>query len=325
MRGTRGVALAGLLAIVGGLMFLSADSLVSAFVPSAASQGRLQMPNEALGPGHLAPVSSPAPKTHSLGVALALVGCLAASLRLRGRSTSLRRAHLVQLKAEPSEKDSKKDAEEDKEDEEDEEDDFEDEDEDDEEGLDELVMEDEDDDEEDFDDEFEDEDDDDIVYEEDELDDSYFATDEEGEVLEAVCRARFLNLSPTTNFWYLPLLIHGFPYCFFQSKRRVSVIFLLELRKGSAWKFRRVLYQIRGRSYREALMLLEFMPWRACRPTLCALQSAAANAQNHFNMDKSRLYIYQCKAEKGPYSNLVLLFRWFLTFGLTKIRPSAFF
>lgn len=70
--------------------------------------------------------------------------------------------------------------------------------------------------------------------------------------------------------------------------------------KGSPQKFRRVLWQIRGRTYREALMLLEFMPWRHCKPTLVALQSAAANAQNHFNMDKSRLYISKCQAEAGP-------------------------
>merc|ERR1740122_465967 len=69
---------------------------------------------------------------------------------------------------------------------------------------------------------------------------------------------------------------------------------------GSPMKFRRVLWQIRGRSYREALMMLEFLPWRACKPVLCALQSAAANAQNHFNMDKSRLYIARCAATKGP-------------------------
>lgn len=72
--------------------------------------------------------------------------------------------------------------------------------------------------------------------------------------------------------------------------------------RGSPQKFRRVLWQIRGRSYREALMILEFMPWRQCKPTLCALQSAAANAQNHLNMDKSRLYISMCKADDGPTS-----------------------
>jgi len=149
-----------------------------------------------------------------------------------------------------------------------EEEDEEEEDEEEEDDLDEIVM-DTDDDDDDFEaDEEEgfedDEEDDDVLYEEDELDDTYFTRDEDGEVLEAKCRARYL--------------------------------------KGSPWKFRRVLWQIRGRPYREALMLLEFMPWRACRPTLVALQSAAANAQNQFNMDKSRLYVHSCKADRGPYS-----------------------
>ncbi|CAK0845120.1 unnamed protein product [Prorocentrum cordatum] len=72
--------------------------------------------------------------------------------------------------------------------------------------------------------------------------------------------------------------------------------------KGSPKKYRRVLWQIRGRSYREALMLLEFLPWRTCKPVLKCLQSAAANAQNTYNMDKSRLYISRCQAYKGPYS-----------------------
>lgn len=75
--------------------------------------------------------------------------------------------------------------------------------------------------------------------------------------------------------------------------------------KGSPRKYRRVLWQIRGRSYREALMLLEFLPWRACTPVLKCLQSAAANAQNTYNMDKSRLYISRCQAYKGPYSKRV--------------------
>jgi large subunit ribosomal protein L22 len=34
----------------------------------------------------------------------------------------------------------------------------------------------------------------------------------------------------------------------------------------SPFKVRRVLDQIRGRSYREALIILEFMPYRACEP-----------------------------------------------------------
>lgn len=228
---TRGAAFAPalVLAVLGGLMMMSADNFMSAFVPpvtGARPRASFQMPEEVLAP------VSPVP-TAPIFTAVALAGCLAASLRLVKRHSGRAcRAHLVQLKAASSEE---------KEKDKDDEDDYEDED----------------------DDDFE-ADDDDIVYGEDELDDSFFTTDEGGEVVEAKCRARFL--------------------------------------KGSPWKFRRVLWQIRGRSYREALMLLEFMPWRACRPTLVCLQSAAANAQNHFNMDKSRLYVYRCQAERGPYS-----------------------
>ena len=36
--------------------------------------------------------------------------------------------------------------------------------------------------------------------------------------------------------------------------------------RGSASKVRRVLDQIRGRTYREALILLEFMPYRSTGP-----------------------------------------------------------
>ena len=47
----------------------------------------------------------------------------------------------------------------------------------------------------------------------------------------------------------------------------------------SPLKVRRVLDQIRGRSYREALIILEFMPYRACDPILKVLRSAVANAE----------------------------------------------
>lgn len=260
---TRGAAFAPalVLAVLGGLMMMSADNFMSAFVPpvtGARPRASFQMPEEVLAP------VSPVP-TAPIFTAVALAGCLAASLRLVKRHSGRAcRAHLVQLKAassEEKEKDKDEEVDEDDDDEEEEEEEEEDD-------LDEIVMEDDDeDDEDDYEDEDDDDfeaDDDDIVYGEDELDDSFFTTDEGGEVVEAKCRARFL--------------------------------------KGSPWKFRRVLWQIRGRSYREALMLLEFMPWRACRPTLVCLQSAAANAQNHFNMDKSRLYVYRCQAERGPYS-----------------------
>ena len=65
-------------------------------------------------------------------------------------------------------------------------------------------------------------------------------------------------------------------------------------------KVRRVLNQIRGKSYKDALMLLEFMPYRACGPVWQVIYSAAANAQNNLNIDKENLYISEAFADQGP-------------------------
>jgi large subunit ribosomal protein L22 len=64
-------------------------------------------------------------------------------------------------------------------------------------------------------------------------------------------------------------------------------------------KVRRVVNQIRGRSYEQALMLLEFMPYRACNPILKLLSSAAANANNNFGLNKSDLFLNEIQVDKG--------------------------
>ncbi|MCL6433096.1 MAG: 50S ribosomal protein L22 [Leptolyngbyaceae cyanobacterium HOT.MB2.61] len=68
----------------------------------------------------------------------------------------------------------------------------------------------------------------------------------------------------------------------------------------SPHKVRRVLDQIRGRSYREALIILEFMPYRACEPVLKVLRSAAANAEHNEGFDRADLLITQAYADQGP-------------------------
>ncbi|MGB3240824.1 MAG: 50S ribosomal protein L22 [Geitlerinemataceae cyanobacterium] len=65
-------------------------------------------------------------------------------------------------------------------------------------------------------------------------------------------------------------------------------------------KVRRVLDQIRGRSYREALIILEFMPYRACDPVLKVLRSAVANAENNLGLDPAGLVVSQAFADQGP-------------------------
>lgn len=68
----------------------------------------------------------------------------------------------------------------------------------------------------------------------------------------------------------------------------------------SATKARRVLNQIRGRSYLEALTLLKFMPYRACGPIWQVLNSAAANAENNKGLAKENLKIKAVFADPGP-------------------------
>jgi large subunit ribosomal protein L22 len=70
--------------------------------------------------------------------------------------------------------------------------------------------------------------------------------------------------------------------------------------RGSASKVRRVLDQIRGRSYREALILLEFMPYRSTGPITKVLRSAVANAEHNLGLDPATLVIHQAYADMGP-------------------------
>nr|YP_010337962.1 ribosomal protein L22 [Timspurckia oligopyrenoides]UNJ17547.1 ribosomal protein L22 [Timspurckia oligopyrenoides] len=65
-------------------------------------------------------------------------------------------------------------------------------------------------------------------------------------------------------------------------------------------KARRVLDQIRGREYKEAVMILQFMPYKACKFILRTLKSAAANAEHNNNMNRANLYIVEAYADQGP-------------------------
>jgi large subunit ribosomal protein L22 len=65
-------------------------------------------------------------------------------------------------------------------------------------------------------------------------------------------------------------------------------------------KVRRVLDQIRGQSYREALIMLEFMPYRACGPVLKTLRSAVANAEHNQGLEPASLVVSHASADQGP-------------------------
>nr|YP_010128901.1 50S ribosomal protein L22 [Pedicularis dissecta]QPZ47953.1 50S ribosomal protein L22 [Pedicularis dissecta] len=67
----------------------------------------------------------------------------------------------------------------------------------------------------------------------------------------------------------------------------------------SADKARRIIDQIRGRSYEETLMILELMPYRACYPIFKLVYSAAANAAYNMGSDEANLVISKAEVNKG--------------------------
>jgi len=65
-------------------------------------------------------------------------------------------------------------------------------------------------------------------------------------------------------------------------------------------KIRRVLRQIQGKTYSEALLILEFMPYASCAPIIKVLRSATANARNNFGLDEKNLIVKSAFADQGP-------------------------
>lgn len=67
----------------------------------------------------------------------------------------------------------------------------------------------------------------------------------------------------------------------------------------SANKARRVLHQLRGRPYMDALSILNWMPYRACYPILKVLRSAAANADHNMGIDNEKLFVTIAEVNEG--------------------------
>ena len=70
-----------------------------------------------------------------------------------------------------------------------------------------------------------------------------------------------------------------------------------------------VLDLIRGQELEKAVAILKYTSKAACEPVLKLVNSAAANAENNFGMDKHSLYVAECFATPGPT--------------LKRIRPRA--
>ncbi len=69
--------------------------------------------------------------------------------------------------------------------------------------------------------------------------------------------------------------------------------------KMSSYKIRRVLNQIRNKSYLESLMILRLMPYKSCIPIWQLLYSASANAENNLKLNKLDLFIDKAYVNEG--------------------------
>nr|YP_009394173.1 ribosomal protein L22 [Rhodomela confervoides]ARW62735.1 ribosomal protein L22 [Rhodomela confervoides] len=70
----------------------------------------------------------------------------------------------------------------------------------------------------------------------------------------------------------------------------------------STHKSRRVLQQIQGKNYQEARLILEFMPYKACKIIIKILESALNNISQKTNseINKKELVIKEAFANRGP-------------------------
>nr|YP_009395424.1 ribosomal protein L22 [Polysiphonia infestans]ARW64404.1 ribosomal protein L22 [Polysiphonia infestans] len=72
--------------------------------------------------------------------------------------------------------------------------------------------------------------------------------------------------------------------------------------RTSPYKSRRVLKQIQGRQYKEARIMLELMPYKACKIIIKVLDSALSNIEQKSdrNIDREKVKIIEAYANKGP-------------------------
>lgn len=68
----------------------------------------------------------------------------------------------------------------------------------------------------------------------------------------------------------------------------------------SSRKMKFICDMVRGKNLDEALTLLKFTPKKGAKVLEKVVTSAAANAENNFNMDRDNLYIAEVYANQGP-------------------------
>ena len=85
-----------------------------------------------------------------------------------------------------------------------------------------------------------------------------------------------------------------------QTEERTQALAHLKFARMGPRKLRRVADAIRGKTVREALVLLQFSGVFASEPIEKLLRSAVANAENNHNMATDDLYVTKITVDGGP-------------------------
>jgi large subunit ribosomal protein L22 len=84
------------------------------------------------------------------------------------------------------------------------------------------------------------------------------------------------------------------------TQERSEAVAHLRFARVGPRKLRRVADAIRGKTVREALVLLEFAGVFAAEPLQKLLKSAVANAENNHNLDTDGLFVTRVTVDGGP-------------------------
>ncbi len=68
----------------------------------------------------------------------------------------------------------------------------------------------------------------------------------------------------------------------------------------SAFRARKVMNLVRGKSVDEALAILRFTPSKASGVIIKVIKSAMANAEHNFDMNTNRLFVAESFVDEGP-------------------------
>lgn len=71
--------------------------------------------------------------------------------------------------------------------------------------------------------------------------------------------------------------------------------------KISPIKARRIVNQIRNRTFKDAVVILSLLPHRSCPIILKALKSAASNFSQIFGINDVNLFITEIKVDNAPF------------------------